>query len=154
MNEEIELRQLAVPRLLCACLGGLILSLLLIGVVSSTPLRHLVQAVPAVVALGLVWRGVAWSPYSAVPVFLFWLFIMSLIWLFLLGLANIITGTFSPAERMLTVGVGLSCVLGIGAALRASPASGWKTRSLAFLTFAFFEVAAVWASLQPLFAQR
>ena len=130
------------------------MSLLLIGVVSATPLRHLVQAVPAVVALGLVWRGIGWSPYSALPLFLFWLFLMSLIWLFIFGLAHLITGTFSPAERMLTVAIVLSCVLGIGAALRASPTSGWKSRSLAFLAFAFLAVAAMWASLQPLFVGR
>ena len=141
-------------RLLRLCLAGLTLSLLLIGVVSATPFRHFVQAVPAIVALGLVWRGIGWSPYSALPLFLFWFLLMSLIWLFIFGLANLITGTFSFAERMLTVAIVLSCVVGIGAALRASPISSWKGRSLAFLAFAFLAVAAMWASLQPLFAQR
>lgn len=141
-------------RLLRICLGGLILSLLLIGMVSATPLRHIVQAIPAIIALGLVWRGVRWSPYAALPVFLFWLLLMSLIWLFIFGLAHIITGAFSPAERILTVAIILSCVWGIVAALRASPASGWRSRSLAFLAFALFAVAAMWVSLQPFFARR
>jgi hypothetical protein len=141
-------------RLLRVCLTGLILSLLLIGVVSATPLRHLVQAIPVIVALGLVWRGIGWSPYAALPLFLFWLLLISLIWLFIFGLANVITGTFSLPERILTVAIILSCVLGIGAALRASPVSGWKIRSLAFLAFALLAVAAMWASLHPLFARR
>ena len=110
--------------------------------------------VPAIVALGLVWRGVRWSPYAALPLFLLWLLLISLIWLFIFGLVNLITGTFSLCERILTVAIVLSCVLGIGAALRASPASGWKSRSVAFLVFALLSVAAMWASLQPLFVRR
>jgi hypothetical protein len=107
-----------------------------------------------IVALGLVWRGVRWSPYAAIPLFLFWLLLMSLIWLFIFGLAHLITGTFSLPERILTVAIILSCLLGIGAALRASALSGWRSRSLAFLVFALFAVAAMWASLRPLVARR
>lgn len=140
-------------RLLCLCLGGLIVSLLLVGVVSTTPLRHFIQVVPAMIALGCVWRRIDWSGYAALPVFLVWLLIMSLIWLFLLGIAHIITGTFSTAERVLTITSGLSCVIGIGATFRVGSPKWWR-RVVAFVFFALLTIAAVWVSLQPSFAQR
>lgn len=141
-------------RLLRACLGGLIISLLLVGAVSGTPLRHLVQALPAIIVLALARRGLGWSPFAALSLFLFWLFIMSLIWLFLLGLLNIATGTYSLAERMLTVAIGLFCVIGLGAGLRVPRASGPIRRWVAFVAFAAIQAGAMWASLQPLFARR
>ena len=141
-------------RLVGLCLGALILGLLLVGVVSGTPLRHFVQVLPAAIALGLLWRRVPWATYSALPLFLFWLLIMVLIWLFLLGVASIITGTFSAAERILTLAIGLSSIVGLAAALRTPMDVGWAKRSLVFLGFAIFQVATMWASLQPVVSHR
>jgi hypothetical protein len=141
-------------RFLQFCLGSLALSLLLVGVVSGTPLRHFIQAAPVIVAIGCVWRRFGWSAYAALPLFLFWLLIASLIGLFLFGYAHVITGTFSHIERLLTAIIWLSCVLGIGAALRASADHPWWSRVAAFLVFAVFAVAAMWGSLQPAVARR
>ena len=141
-------------RLVCLCLGALILGLLLVGLVSGTLLRHLIQVLPAVIALGLLWHRVPWATYSALPLFLFWLLIMLLIWLFLLGVASIITGTFSAAERTLTLAIGLASIVGLAAVLRTPVRAGWAKRSLVFLAFAIFQVAAMWASLQPVVSHR
>jgi hypothetical protein len=141
-------------RLVRLCLGALILGLLLVGLVSGTLLRHLVQVLPAAIALGLVWRRVPWATYSALPVFLFWLLVMLLIWLSLLGVASIITGTFSAAERILTLAIGLSAIVGSAGVLRTAVDVGWAKRALVFLAFAVFQVAAMWASLQPVVSHR
>ncbi len=144
---------IAPERLLRTCLDGLIVSLLLIGLVSATPLGHLVQVTPIVISFALVWRRMSWSAYSALPLFVFWFVIVGIIWLFLLGITNIITGNFSPTEKMLTVAIALFCILGSGAAVRASRADGWARQVLTFIVFALLAVATMWISLQPPLAQ-
>ena len=55
-----------------------------------------------------------------IPILAFWLFIMLLIWLYLLGIARVVTGHFTPAEVSLTVVIGLACVVGLGASARST----------------------------------
>jgi len=45
--------------------------------------------------------------------FLFWLVLMSLIWLYLLGIARVISGHFSPIEVAMTIIVGVASTVGI-----------------------------------------
>src|SRR5437763_902113 len=78
-----------IAKVVATCLGAVILSLLLVGVVSSTLLRHAVQVIPLVIALIAVARRSDWAGYLALPVFLFWFLISFAIWLFLLGIARI-----------------------------------------------------------------
>ena len=85
-------------RLILIGLLGVIVSLLLVGVVSGTPLRHVVQVTPPAIALVAVWRRNFWAIYGAVAVFLLWFTLMTFIWLFLLRIARLITGAFSPVE--------------------------------------------------------
>lgn len=133
---------------------GVILSLILVGFVSSTPIRHLIQVVPCIVSLILISRSYRWASYSALPLFVFWLGIMILIWLFLLGFARIITGRFTPVEIGLTLTIGLSCLGGAWMVIRTSPPVAALTRLAAFSTFMFFQIGALWLSLQPFFARR
>src|SRR5262245_58700583 len=83
-----------------------IAALLIVGVVSHGVLRHIVQTLPVwiIVVLGL--RDRASVKWAAIPIFLFWLFIMTLIWLFLLGWSRIASGTYSPTEIAMTLCVG------------------------------------------------
>src|SRR5580765_3027262 len=62
-------------------------ALVVVGFVSGTPVRHLIQILPALLALGFVALREPWAAFGALPIFCFWLLIMSLIWLYLLGLA-------------------------------------------------------------------
>jgi len=64
-----------------ACLVGLALALLLVGVVSGTLLRHMAQVTPIVMAAALLSRRPALGAYASFPIFVFWLFIVGLIWL-------------------------------------------------------------------------
>jgi len=137
---------------IAAGLLGVILGLILVGLVSHTPLRHLIQVSPAVLALVLVSRQVTWARFAAMPIVIFWLLIMFGIWLFLLGLANVITGTYSPMEIGLTVVIGLSCLVGLVASCRPSGGAAWGSGLLAFLGFAALQVAAMWVSLRPAFS--
>jgi hypothetical protein len=130
-------------------LVGVIGGLMLVGVVSHTPLRHLIQVAPAGVVLLLTGRRVGWADDAAWPVFGFWFLIMLGIWLYLLGVARIITGRFSTAEVVLSILVGLLCVVGFVALLSSPPRPRRVLRLVVVLGFATLQVAAMWLSLRP-----
>lgn len=141
-------------RVVQSCLIGLALSLLLVGVVSGTVLRHIVQIVPIMVALGVLARRPDWGAYAALPIFGSWTFIVVLIWLFLLGVSRIANGQYTPIEVVSTfvmvacsiVGV-LKCVQ-LGRSLRA------PGRLAAFLLFAVMQFTAMWISFLGPIANR
>ena len=95
-------------RLISICLLLLLVSLLSVGLVSGTLVRHVVQTAPVVLAMTAVAAAYRWGAYSALAIFVFWFVIMFLIWLFLLGIAKVFSGTFTPVEVGLTVAIGLS----------------------------------------------
>ena len=138
-------------RTIAVALLGVILGLLAVGVVSGTPVRHIVQSLPGALALGLVIRRVPEAAYAALPVFLFWLLIMVAIWLFLLNLARITTGHFSPAEIALTLVIGASCLVGLSQTFRGKPVASRAKRAAWAIAFAAFQIAALWVSLRPAF---
>jgi hypothetical protein len=141
-------------RVLALSLLTILVSLLLVGAVSGTILRHAVQVVPIVGAGAALWRRLAWGRFAALPLFAFWLLIMSLIWLFLLGLARVITGRYTPAEVALTVAIGMASLVGIVAAVRGPARPAWWAAGGAFLAFGALQLGAMWLSVQPLFATR
>src|SRR6266567_8270337 len=63
-------------------------------------------------------RGRSRQQWTALPCFCCWLLLMTLIWLFLLGWAHVISGSFSPIEIAMTVVVGFSSILGLVTGLR------------------------------------
>lgn len=138
---------------IAAGLLGVILGLLLVGLVSHTPLRHLIQVSPAVLALVLVNRQVTWARFAAMPILAFWLLIMLGIWLFLLGVADVITGTYSPMEIGLTIIIGLSCLVGLVAAGRSSVSGPRGSGVVAFLGFTILQVGAMSVGLRPAFSR-
>lgn len=131
-----------------------LVALLVVGLVSGTIIRHAVQVLPVLVATVVMVVQPAWGRFAAMPVFAFWLFIMLLIWLYLLGLANVITGNFTPAEVSLTVVIGLACVAGLAASTRETTRSAGSSGVAAFLVFGALQVGAMWLSLQPVLASR
>src|SRR2546425_875969 len=98
-----------------SCLIG---SLLLVGLVSPPPVRHVIQAAPACVVLLLAARRTAWARFAVLPIYVVWLALMVCIWLFLLGIARVISGHFTPVEVVLTLAIGASCVAGLLGARR------------------------------------
>jgi hypothetical protein len=129
-------------------------ALVAVGIVSDTLLRHVIQIAPLIVALGLLARHSAWGVSAAAPLFAFWLLIMGAIWLFLLGVARIFTGTFTVAEIALTVTIGVACLCGLGTASRRGPVIPFGARLGTIAAFAILQSAAMWLSVQPFITSR
>jgi uncharacterized membrane protein len=135
-------------------LVAVIASLLVVGVVSHTPLRHAVQVAPMVVVLGLRLARFGWSRFAAMAMLAFWLLIMVLIWLYVLGIVTFFSGHFTAAEIALTVAIGLGSVVGIGAAFFARDSTRWPSRLAVFLVAAAIQVGTMMISFQPALANR
>jgi len=101
------------------CLAGIAVALVLVGAVSDTIPRHLVQIVPLILGAGLVLGRNPSASYAAVGLCAFWAVIMGLIWLYLLGLSGVVSGTYSAVEIALTVVIAVFSVLGILRGTRA-----------------------------------
>jgi len=134
--------------LLAVSLALLIVALLSVGVVSRTIVRHIVQAIPSVVALILVAAHSRLAPSAAAPILTFWLGVMINIWLFILGIARIFSGTFSGVEIALTIIIAIASALGILSIVRwgtrLTPAPRFATAT----AFGIAQFAAMVASFQ------
>jgi hypothetical protein len=130
------------------------LSLLLVGIVSGTLIRHVIQILPVVFALIAVKRKSTWGVYAALPIFIFWIFIMMLIWLFLLGIISIVTGHFTVVEIILTILIGLSGIWGIVTVIRCRPTAQLVRGVLVFVLFTALQIIALWISFKRPFANR
>lgn len=147
-GREMERRPLA------GCLAGLAIALIVVGLVSGTILRHIVQIVPVVTAGIVVIRRPAIGAYAALPIFIFWMFIVSLIWLFLAGLSRIANGHYTIPEIISTIVMAACCGYGVIRAIpigRPSPV-GWRIAT--FLGFAALQFVAMWISFMPSVANR
>jgi hypothetical protein len=132
----------------------IIAALLVVGAVSHGVLRHMVQTSPLWLTIILGARGSAWSKWTALPCFAFWLFLMTAIWLFLLGWAHIVSGTFSPTEIAMTVIVGVASIAGLALALFTKGNVRAVAAAAVFLLVGGLQIAAIWTSLLPQIAHR
>ena len=102
------------PLLVAGCSLTIIAALVLgVGIGSHLVLRHIVQTLPLWVVVTLGLRRSRAAGWAGLPVFLFWLALMVAIWLYLLGLSNMLSGHFSPLEIAMTVVVGIASGVGI-----------------------------------------
>jgi len=129
-------------------------ALIVVGIVSHTLVRHVIQIAPLIAALLLLIRRSAFGVTAAVPLFAFWFLIMASIWLFLLGIARIFTGTFPPVEIALTLIIGLASFMGLATAYREGTATPTVARLRWVVGFAALQYAAIWLSVQPFAATR
>lgn len=141
-------------RALTVCSLAIIIALLVVGAVSHGVLRHVVQTSPLWIAIGLGVRRSAWSKWAALPCFIFWLLLMTAIWLFLLGWARVVSGTFSPTEVAMTLVVGAASVYGIVRAFAMRTQVGPGPAALAAVLAGLLQVAALRVSLLPAIAHR
>jgi hypothetical protein len=133
--------------------AGIALSLLIIGFESRTLVRHIVQVIPAAVALVLILRRHAWGIPAALAIFGFWLVLVVRIWLFLIGIPIGIHGRFTAIEILLTLIIGALCVWGLMSS--CSQARGkWSARIAGFVVFLSLQQSALWLSLRPFLAHR
>jgi|SRR5687768_9448015 len=141
-------------RVVAACLIGLAIALLVVGVVSGTLLRHVVQILPIVLAAAIVYHRPHVGAYAAVPIFLFWSFIVVLIWLFLLGISRLANGHYTLIEIICTCFMAAFSVFGVVKAVTLGRPLQAQGRVLAFIMFALLQVAAMWVSFRPSIADR
>jgi len=134
--------------LLAVSLAVLIAALLCVGVVSHTILRHIIQAVPALIALVLVARRSPLATAASAPVCTFWLGVMLNIWLFILGIARIFSGTFSTVEIVLTIVIAAASAAGILAIVRSGTRLSVAARLSTAAAFGIAQFAAMVASFQ------
>jgi hypothetical protein len=138
-----------------ACLAVLI-ALYIVGAVSVPPgsLRHQVQTLPLWLPIVLGFQQRPLAKWAALPCLIFWLGIMILIWLYLLGIARIVSGQYFPTEVAMTIVVGVACVVGLWASAR------WKTTTppavglSVVMLFGVLQVLAFRISLIPYVASR
>ncbi len=133
-------------RYLLACLIGLALALLLVGVASGTVLRHVVQIVPIVLVLIVLRRSPASGAYAALPIFIIWIGIVTLIWLFLLDLSRMASGHYTTVEIVLTFVMAGCSVAGTFTSLSLGRTLSVVRRVVACAVFGALQVAAMWVS--------
>src|SRR6476660_3472549 len=128
-----------------SCSLAILLALYVVGAVSVPPgsLRHEVQTLPLWFPIVLGFQKKELAKWTALPCLIFWLAIMSFIWLFLLGWARIVSGHFFPTEIAMTVVIGAASIVGLVVSLR------WRTNvppihaAAVFLFFGAFQLMAV-----------
>ena len=141
-------------RRLALCALSAVIALLIVGAVSHGVLRHIVQTAPLWFSIVLGFRGNALAKWAALPCFLFWLVIMTCIWLFLSGWARVITGHFSTTEIAMTIIVGVSSMFGIVTAIRWRTATKSSVAAGILVLFVAFQILALRISLLPSIANR
>lgn len=131
------------------CLIGLAAALMVVGGVSGTTWRHVVQIVPILAATAIAFRKPALGANAAMPLFVFWLVIVGLIWLFLLGLADIASGHYSVIEIVSTFLMAGFCLAGFAEAMALGRALTIPQRALCFVGFAPFQLVFMFFSFLP-----
>jgi hypothetical protein len=145
----------AAPIIIAVCSICISLALVLgVGFASHTILRHVIQTLPCCVAAALGFRRSRVVGWVALPVFLFWLAIVVLIWLFLLGISRVVTGHFSAIEVAMTIVVGISTLAGIAAFARFKSGLSAAAAGGLFLLMAIFQWVCFRISILPALARR
>lgn len=135
---------------------AILVALYVVGAVSVPPgsLRHEVQTLPLWFPIIAGFQRRELAKWAALPCLIFWLTIMILIWLFLLGWARIVTGHFFPTEIAMTLVVGAASVVGLGVGVRWRTAVRPVTALGMFLLFGALQFLAFRISLIPYIARR
>jgi hypothetical protein len=135
------------------CALMMLCALYIVGAVSNGVLRHVVQTLPLwfPIVLGLRRREIA--KYASLPCFIIWLVLMTFIWLFLLGWANVISGHFTPVEVVLTLVIGAAAITGLLADFGWRTSLSWGKALATAAIFAVLQVAALRISFLPSIAR-
>ena len=141
------------PRAIGYCALTALVALYIAGIVSNGVLRHIVQTLPLwfAVLMGLRQREIA--KWASLPCFVVWLLLMVVIWLFLLGWANVIDGHFTPTEVILTLVVGAASMAGLIAGFRWRTSLGWGKALSTTALFAALQLVVLYVSFLPSIAK-
>lgn len=136
-------------RTLGICTLVLIVALYAVGMVSHGIIRHAVQTAPLWPAVWLGFRRSPWTKWTVLSQLVLWLLLMINIWLLLLGLPHLLSGTFKPIEIAMTIIIGIAAVVGIATALRVRTAVPWINAVGTLLLMVGVQFFALWVSFQP-----
>ena len=137
------------------CSLAIIAALVLgVGLATNLVLRHLVQTAPFWICVVLGFRRSRATYWAGLPLFLFWLILMVLIWTFLLGISHVVSGHFSPIEIVMTLVVGASSVVGMGSLIRSKLSFPPALAAAVFVIMAIFQLICFRLSLLPSIAHR
>ena len=141
------------PKAIGYCAIATLLALYIVGAVSNGVLRHIVQTLPLwfPIVLGLRQREIA--KWASLPCFIIWLLLMTLIWLFLLGWAKVISGHFTLTEVILTLVVGAASLAGLLIGFRWRTSLSWSKALSTTAIFAVLQLAALRISFLPSIAK-
>jgi hypothetical protein len=139
-----------------ACALAVLVALYVVGAVSVPPgsLRHEIQTLPLWFPIVAGFRNKNAAKWAALPCFIFWLTLMIVIWLFLLGWARLISGHFFPSEIAMTLIVGIASLLGIAVCARWRSTVRPRVAAGIFVLFAVLQFLALRLSLIPYIARR
>jgi cation transport ATPase len=132
----------------------MIIALWIVGIASGEILRHLIQTLPIWIGVILGFRNSEWTKSAAVPFFIFWFAIMTLIWLFLLGWSRIVRGHYSPTEVAMTIVIGAAAFAGIIFCVRMKTQIKFIQAAGIFVLTALAQYVAMYVSLLPQFRSR
>ncbi len=89
-----------------------------VGLASNLLIRHLVQTLPLWAGVALGFRRSRATSWVGLPLFLFWLLLMAVIWAYLLGISHLLSGHFSAIEIAMTIVVGAASLIGVASCIR------------------------------------
>jgi hypothetical protein len=143
------------PNLIGVCCLVIILALVGgVGLASGLVLRHLVQTLPLWVGVALGFRRSRAAGWVGLPLFLFWLLLMALIWLYLLGVSGILSGHFSILEIAMTIVVGTASLVGTAMCVRFKSSLSAASVVMLFVVVAAIQWVCFRASFLPAIAHR
>ena len=144
MSYSAQIMQKRDAAFLVVGLAGLALSLFVVGIISDSVARHLLQIVPVILATTRVLGGSYAAAYVAAGTSLFWVIVMLLTWLDLLGISDAASGTYTTAEIALTFVIAAfaafvvfrtmtlkSSMLGVGRAIMITIGFGFQAAIIA-----------------------
>lgn len=136
------------------CSLAILVALYVVGAVSHGSLRHEMQTLPLWFPIVQGFRERPVAKWMALPCLVFWLTIMTLIWLFLLGWARVVSGTFSMTEIAMTIIIGFASLLGLSTIFRWRTSTGAGTATALLVAFALFQLLAFRISLISFIARQ
>ncbi len=142
-------REMNTPKLVGSCATATLVALYIVGAVSNGVLRHIVQTLPLWFPIVMALRRREVAKWASLPCFAIWLVLMSLIWLFLLGWARVISGHFTPIEVVLTFVIGGASLVGLVIGTRWRTNLSWRKGLAVATVFAVLQLAALRISFLP-----
>jgi FtsH-binding integral membrane protein len=156
MTKQIamDLRQAETIVIAIYCLVIIAALVLGVGLATHLVLRHIVQTAPLWISVILGFRHSPVAAWAALPLFLVWLVLMALIWLYLLGISNLLSGHFAPVEIAMTIIVGAGAVAGIGGFIRFKSSLAPTKATGIFVLMLAIQLACLRVSFLPAIAHR